>query len=63
MVESTNAANKPKLTKPKFVNIDQLEPGSRVTMHLKVASVKLVKSRIRNDGLQMNRAAECTVGD
>ena len=32
-------------------------------MHLKVASVKLIKSRVRNDGTETNMAAECIVGD
>ena len=63
MVEATNAANKPALTKPRFVTIADVEPGSRVTMHLRVQSVRLVKSRVRNDGLEINRAAECIVGD
>ncbi len=63
MVEATNAANRPALTKPRFVTINEVEPGTRVTMHLRVHSVRLVKSRVRNDGLEINRAAECIVGD
>ena len=50
MVEVNNAATKPTLLKPTFVTIDGVEPGSRVTMHVKVHSVKLIKSRLRNDG-------------
>ncbi len=50
MVEVNNAATKPTLLKPTFVTINEVEPGSRVTMHVKVHSVKLIKSRLRNDG-------------
>ena len=40
-----------------------LEPGSRVNMHLMVASVKLIRERKRYDDGPMNRVAECVVGD
>jgi len=63
MVEVKNAAIKPTLSKPTFVTIDEVEPGTRVTMHLRVHEVKLIKSRLRNDGQEINRAAECIVGD
>ena len=63
MVEVKNAATKPTLSKPTFVNTNEVEPASRVTMHLRVYSVKLIKSRLRNDGQELNRAAECIVGD
>jgi ssDNA-binding replication factor A large subunit len=41
----------------------QLEPGTRVTMHLRVDSVNIVRSRKRYDGGEMNRMGECIVGD
>ena len=62
MVDST-ATQKPTLRKPVFINMSQLEPGTRVNMHLKVASVKIIRERKRYDGGAMNRVAECTVGD
>lgn len=43
--------------------MSQLQPGSRVNMHLRVASVKLIRERKRYDGGNMNRVAECIVGD
>ena len=62
MVDST-ATQKPPLRKPVFINMSQLEPGTRVNMHLKVASVKIIRERKRYDGGAMNRVAECIVGD
>ena len=43
--------------------MSQLEPGTRVNMHLKVDSVKIIRERKRYDGGAMNRVAECVVGD
>ena len=34
-----------------------------MNMHLKVASVKIIRERKRYDGGAMNRVAECIVGD
>ena len=62
MVESTQPTKKP-LSKPVFITMSQLEPGSRVNMHLRVGSVKITRERKRYDGGAMNRVAECIVGD
>ena len=43
--------------------MSQLEPGTRVTMHLRVGAVKITRERRRYDGGAMNRVAECIVGD
>ena len=43
--------------------MSQLEPGTRVNMHLKVGTVKVTRERRRYDGGAMNRVAECIVGD
>merc|ERR1711934_597536 len=43
--------------------MSQLEPGSRVNMHLRVGNVKITRERKRYDGGAMNRVAECIVGD
>ena len=43
--------------------MSQLEPGTRVNMHLKVGSVKITRERRRYDGGAMNRVAESIVGD
>ena len=51
------------LTKPTFINMSELQPGTRVTMHLKVHSVKIIRQRQRYDGDQLNQVAECIVGD
>ena len=64
MVESTQQqTQKPALRKPTFITMSQLEPGTRVTMHLKVGTVKVTRERRRYDGGAMNRVAECIVGD
>jgi len=64
MVEATQTQQqKPPLRKPVFITMSQLEPGTRVNMHLKVASVKIIRERKRYDGGAMNRVAECIVGD
>ena len=41
----------------------QVEPGSRVTMHLRVHSVKVIRQRQRYDGDSLNQVAQCIVGD
>ena len=51
------------LRKPVFITMSQLEPGSRVNMHLRVSSVKVIRERRRYDGGALNRVAECIVGD
>ena len=43
--------------------MDKLEPGTRVNMHLKVDSVKIIRQRKRYEGGTMNRVGECIVGD
>ena len=64
MVETkTEKKVKPALTKPVFIAMDKLEPGTRVNMHLRVDSVNLIRERKRYDGGQLNRVAECIVGD
>ena len=40
----------------------ELQPGTRVTMHLKVESVKITRERRRYEGT-VNKTAECIVGD
>ena len=39
-----------------------LQPGTRVTMHLKVEKVTITRERRRYEGT-VNRSAECMVGD
>ena len=51
------------LRKPVFITMSQLEPGSRVNMVLRVHSVKVIRERRRYDGGNLNRVAECLVGD
>ena len=65
MVESVKPTptQKPALLKPKFVKMDEVEPGTRVTMHLRVDSVKIIRQRQRYDGEELNQVAECLVGD
>jgi replication factor A1 len=43
--------------------MDQVEPGTRVTMHVRVHSVKIIRQRQRYDGEELNQVAECLVGD
>ena len=50
-------------TKPVFTNMSEFNPGTRVNMHLRVVSVKIIRERKRYDGGNMNRVAECIVGD
>merc|ERR1712151_526827 len=62
MVEST-PVTKPALRKPVFITMSQLEPGTRVNMHLKVGAITIIRERRRYDGGAMNRVAEVIVGD
>ena len=62
-MESTPTPQKPALTKPTFITMAQLEPGTRVNMHLRVDSVKVIRQRQRYGGDQTNQVAECIVGD
>lgn len=62
-MESNSTPGKPALTKPTFITMAQLEPGTRVTMHLRVDSVKIIRQRQRYGGDQTNQVAECIVGD
>ena len=50
------------LKKPSFISMKDLQPGTRVNMHLKVESVTITRERMRYEGT-MNRQAECIVGD
>ena len=50
------------LKKPTFITMKELHPGTRVTMHLKVESVKITRERRRYEGT-VNRSADCLVGD
>ena len=54
---------KPALTKPVFIAMDKLEPGTRVNMHLRVESVSVIRQRERYDSGSLNRVGECIVGD
>mmetsp|Transcript_8485 Transcript_8485/g.14268 ORF Transcript_8485/g.14268 Transcript_8485/m.14268 type:complete len:138 (-) Transcript_8485:99-512(-) len=50
------------LKKPVFITMKDLNPGTRVTMHLKVESVTVTRERMRYEG-NMSRQANCIVGD
>ena len=50
------------LKKATFVTMGELQPGTRVTMHLKVESVHVTRERRRYEGT-VNKSAECLVGD
>ena len=50
------------MQKPTFMTMKELQPGTRVTMHLKVESVKITRERRRYEGT-VNKTAECIVGD
>ena len=63
MVEQAQPTQVRTLRKPVFITMSQLEPGSRVNMHLRVQSVRVTRERRRYDGGAMNRVAECIVGD
>ena len=51
------------LAKPTFIDMGELQPGTRVTMHLRVHSVRIIRQRQRYDGDSLNLVAECIVGD
>lgn len=63
MVESTQQKAKAPLMKPVFITMAEMDPGSRVNMHVRVHSVKIIRQRKRYDGGSLNRVAECLVGD
>ena len=50
------------LKKPTFITMKDLQPGTRVTMHLKVETVRITRERRRYEGT-VNRSADCIVGD
>merc|ERR1719263_610454 len=50
------------LKAPTYISMGELSPGTRVTMHLKVQSVKITRERRRYEGT-VNRSADCIVGD
>ena len=50
------------MQKPTYITMKELQPGTRVTMHLKVDSVKITRERRRYEGT-VNKTAECIVGD
>ena len=53
---------KVELAKPTFISMKDLNPGTRVTMHLKVESVTVTSERLRYEGT-VNKSADCIVGD
>ena len=64
-MESTPADTKQApivLKKPTFITMKDLNPGTRITMYLKVQSVNIVRERKRYEGTT-NKSAECLVGD
>ncbi len=64
MVQAPQRDVKPVVkTKPVFGNMAEFQPGTRVNMNLRVVSVKIIRERKRYDGGNMNRVAECIVGD
>jgi ssDNA-binding replication factor A large subunit len=50
------------LKKPSFITMKDLQPGTRVTMNLKVEDVKITSERKRYEGT-VNKNADCLVGD
>ena len=54
---------KPALDKPTFITMQDLEPGTRVTMHLRVDSVKLLRQRQSWDSEELISVGEAIVGD
>jgi ssDNA-binding replication factor A large subunit len=50
------------LKKPTFITMKDLQPGTRVTMHLKVSNIKVTRERKRYEGT-VNKNADCLVGD
>ena len=64
MVQAPQRDVKPVVkTKPVFTNMSDFQPGTRINMNLRVVSVKIIRERKRYDGGNMNRVAECIVGD
>ena len=63
METSNTTADKPALTKPVFIQLKELKPGTHVNMHLKVQSVRVIRERRRYDSNSLSRVAECVVGD
>ena len=61
--QASTPQQRPPLRKPVFITMSQLEPGTRVNMHLRVHSVRIIRERRRYDGGNLNRVAECIVGD
>lgn len=57
------ADSTPVLTKPNFINMGALQPGTRVTMNVRVESVNVIRKRQSYDGDTLNLVAECIVGD
>merc|ERR1712166_1009618 len=50
------------MTAPKFITMGELNPGTRVTMHLLCESVNITRERKGYEGT-INRSADCLVGD
>ena len=50
------------LKKPTFITMNELKPGSRVTMHLLVDNINVTRERKRYEGT-VNKSADCLVGD
>ena len=50
------------LKKPTFITMKDLQPGTRVTMHVKVENVNVTRERKRYEGT-VNKSAECLIGD
>ena len=50
------------LKAPKFITMKDMNPGTRVTMHLLVDSVNITRERKRYEGT-VNKSADCVVGD
>ena len=48
--------------KPSFITMKDLNPGTRVTMHLKVEKVDITRERLRYEGTK-NISADVLVGD
>ncbi len=55
-------STKPALTKPTFIKMDALQPGTRVNMHLRVHSVKITKKQ-QNWEDELVCIGEAIVGD
>ena len=62
-METNAPTEKPPLTKPEFINMSKLKPGTHVNMNLLVHSVRIIRERRRYDSNSLSRVAECVVGD